>query len=118
MAVQRAAQDAMVEYLRALEELRRSFVLAEDKHQFTCLHYAIRDAYAGCFPILRLLLSSCFEFPEGREVDELMRHKRFQLQPGLTSLFSYVPDLFPVTEHIIERPLKLLVLCEGRRGNA
>lgn len=95
MAVQRAAQDAMVEYLRALEELRRSFVLAEDKHQFTCLHYAIRDAYAGCFPILRLLLSSCFEFPEGREVDELMRHKRFQLQPGpglLTSLCNHMVD--------------------------
>eukprot|EP00913_Durusdinium_trenchii_P009893 g9285.t1 len=63
-------------------------------HQFTCLHYAIRDAYAGCFPILRLLLSSCFEFPEGREVDELMRHKRFQLQPGpglLTSLCNHMP---------------------------
>lgn len=82
MPIQRAARDALVEYLRALEALRRSFLLAEDKHQFTCLHYAIRDAYAGCFPILRMLLTSCFEFPEGREQDEIMRSKRFQLQPG------------------------------------
>lgn len=81
MPIQRAARDALVEYLRALEALRRSFLLAEDKHQFTCLHYAIRDAYAGCFPILRMLLTSCFEFPEGREQDEIMRSKRFQL-PG------------------------------------
>mmetsp|Transcript_16418 Transcript_16418/g.27046 ORF Transcript_16418/g.27046 Transcript_16418/m.27046 type:complete len:1035 (-) Transcript_16418:65-3169(-) len=82
MPIQRAARDALVEYLRALEALRRSVLLAEDKHQFTCLHYAIRDAYAGCFPILRMLLTSCFEFPEGREQDEMMRSKRFQLQPG------------------------------------
>jgi len=80
--VQRAAREALVEYLRAVEDLRCNFLMAEDRHQFSCLHYTIRDAYAGCFSILKMLLTSCFEFPEGREQDEVMVKKRFQLQPG------------------------------------
>eukprot|EP00435_Cladocopium_sp_Y103_P030687 s1334_g7.t1 len=109
MPIQRAARDALVEYLRALEALRRSFLLAEDKHQFTCLHYAIRDAYAGCFPILRMLLTSCFEFPEGREQDEIMRSKRFQLQPG--------PDLVAGLCNYMQQSEAKACICPCKQSN-
>ncbi|CAE7714827.1 MIB2 [Symbiodinium sp. CCMP2456] len=82
MADQRAAKRVMAEYLQVLEETRRDLCLSEDRHQFTCLHYAVRDAYAGCFQVLKLLLGSFFEFPRGRETDSIMTKKLFEIQPG------------------------------------
>mmetsp|Transcript_51179 Transcript_51179/g.91995 ORF Transcript_51179/g.91995 Transcript_51179/m.91995 type:complete len:1201 (-) Transcript_51179:87-3689(-) len=90
LADSRAASTALVEYLRSLEELCFSLILAEDRYEFTCLHYALRDGFRGCLPVLKLLLMSLFEFSEGRETDEVMSEKRFQAQPGppLTSFLS------------------------------
>ncbi|OLP96876.1 Ribosomal large subunit pseudouridine synthase D [Symbiodinium microadriaticum] len=82
MADQRAAKRVMAEYLQVLEETRRHLCLSEDRHQFTCLHYAVRDAYAGRFQILKLVLGSFFEFPRGRETDSIMTNKLFEIQPG------------------------------------
>ncbi|CAE7036275.1 ANKRD28 [Symbiodinium natans] len=90
MADQRAAKSAMADYLHALEETRRDLLLSEDKHQFTCLHYAVRDAYSGCFQLLKLLLTSLFEFPKGREIDDIMTSKLFEIPhgPGLMKLLA------------------------------
>ncbi|CAJ1420612.1 unnamed protein product [Effrenium voratum] len=103
LAVQRAARQALVDYLRGLEDLWRTLVLAEDRHQFTCLHYSIRDAYAGCFQVFRLLLTSCFEFAEGRQLDEVMSSRRFQLQPGPGLLEILCSKLLDSEAHAIKQ---------------
>lgn len=122
---------AEVEYLRALEDLRSSFLLTEaplgrseankgqDKHQFTCIHYAIRDAYAGCLQVLRQCStrrSKCLQAPshqllrvrvqalechgrvDCRACDDVMQSKRFQ-HPGSGSLSidsCYFPMLYAI----------------------
>eukprot|EP00930_Biecheleria_cincta_P054959 TRINITY_DN4132_c0_g3_i2.p1 TRINITY_DN4132_c0_g3~~TRINITY_DN4132_c0_g3_i2.p1 ORF type:complete len:1229 (+),score=219.72 TRINITY_DN4132_c0_g3_i2:113-3799(+) len=99
LADQRAAGSTLAEYLRALEELLHTLTAAEDCYGFTCVHYAIRDAYAGCLPALKLVLSSLFEYAEGRETDEVMLDKRFQAQPGSILLSALEIHLL---EHEVE----------------
>lgn len=109
LADQRAAGSALAEYLRAIEELLHTLTAAEDCYGFTCVHYAIRDAYAGCHPVLKLVLSSLFEYAEGREMDEVMFDKRFQAQPG-SSLLS-VLEL-----HLLEHEVKSIRQEHVRRS--
>lgn len=120
MADQRAAKRVMAEYLQVLEETRRHLCLSEDRHQFTCLHYAVRDAYAGCFQILKLVLGSFFEFPRGRETDSIMTNKLFEIQPGpgllkLLSGFLLEEEVTAIAHQHVKRSQDLLLQITNHR---
>jgi len=120
MADQRAAKRVMAEYLQVLEETRRDLFLSEDRHQFTCLHYTVRDAYAGCFQVLRLVLGSFFEFPRGRETDSIMTNKLFEIQPGpgllkLLSGFLLEEEVSAIAHQHVKRSQDLLLQITNHR---
>jgi len=83
---QLAAHKALQKYLLSLEDLRHNLFMLEDRFDFTPVHYALRDAYQGCLPTLKLMLGSCFEFGDTSHTDPLMTDNRFQAQPGSTMM--------------------------------
>mmetsp|Transcript_15201 Transcript_15201/g.34668 ORF Transcript_15201/g.34668 Transcript_15201/m.34668 type:complete len:1015 (-) Transcript_15201:85-3129(-) len=104
VAAQLAAIDALVEYLRSLEDMRCNLLGMKDAHHYTCAHYAVRDSFGGCLVVLQLLFSSLCEY--AHEVDRLMADPRFHGQPGVSVtewLGLYIPQQQVLTiqdEHI------------------
>mmetsp|Transcript_57603 Transcript_57603/g.106471 ORF Transcript_57603/g.106471 Transcript_57603/m.106471 type:complete len:1081 (+) Transcript_57603:107-3349(+) len=94
VAAQLAAIDALVEYLRSLEDMRCNLLGMKDTHHHTCFHYAVRDSFGGCLAVLQLLFSSLCEYGDPHEMDRLMLDTRFHGQPGVSVtdwLGLYIP---------------------------
>lgn len=97
-----AAFEVLREYLGALEELRLRLFLAEDRFDCTPVHYALRDAYQGCLPALKFLLSTLMELgdhaveaSEAGGIAPVMRDRRFQVPSGTSLVDALGAHLAP-----------------------
>lgn len=82
LAEQRTAHSVLVAHLRTMEDTWKNLFSSEDIHGFSCIHYALRDSYRGCLPVIQLLSSSFCEFAEPGRADEVMSDRRYQPTPA------------------------------------